>query len=103
MHNTLILLVFFHFLADYPLQGEFLSKAKNHKSAIVGVPFYQPLFAHAFIHAGCVYLVTNSMAIAFAELFSHAFIDYLKCDGKLNFNQDQALHLICKVTWALFT
>lgn len=30
-----------HFLCDYPLQGDFLSKAKNRVNPIPGVPWYQ--------------------------------------------------------------
>ena len=37
-----------HVLADYPLQGDFLSRAKNRFSPIVGVPWYNayPVLTH---------------------------------------------------------
>jgi hypothetical protein len=55
----LIALLTAHALADYPLQGDFLSKAKNRMAPIPGVPWRQALGAHAFIHAGAVALITG--------------------------------------------
>lgn len=54
------LLVFGHMLGDYPLQGDFLSKAKNRYAPIAGVPWYQALGAHSAIHAGFVGIITGS-------------------------------------------
>lgn len=34
------LLLVGHALADYPLQGEFLSKTKNHRSPNEGIPWW---------------------------------------------------------------
>lgn len=90
-----------HALADYPLQGDFLSKAKNRTVPIPGVPWYQALGAHAMIHGGAVALVTGSQRLGIAEAVIHAIADDLKCRGKLSFNQDQAIHLACKVAWWL--
>ena len=86
-----------HFIADFPLQGDFLAKAKNHKLPIPGVPFYQALLAHSAINAGAVWVITGNGYLATCELVLHATIDYLKCDGKLSFNQDQIAHAICKI------
>jgi hypothetical protein len=36
-----------HAIADYPLQGDFLAKAKNYTLAIPGIPWQQALFWHA--------------------------------------------------------
>lgn len=90
-----------HALCDYPLQGDFLAKGKNHTAPISGVPFQQCLGAHALIHAGMVLVVTESVSLAMAELAIHAATDYAKCDGKLTFNQDQAIHYGCKLLWSL--
>lgn len=95
------ILLFFHFLADYPLQGDFLAKAKNHVEPIPHVDWKHALFAHSFIHAGFVYLATGQIILFFGELFSHALIDYKKCSGEITFQKDQYLHLACKVVWAL--
>ena len=90
-----------HALADYPLQGDFLSKAKNHRSPIPTVPWQIALFNHALIHAGAVALLTGSLAFGLLELLLHVGIDYLKCDGVTNFDADQALHVSCKVFYCV--
>ena len=43
-----------HYIADFPLQGDFLANAKNHRKPIPGVPWYQALFAHAVIQGAGV-------------------------------------------------
>lgn len=96
------LLVFGHALADYPLQGDFLSRAKNHTAPITGVPWYQALAAHCVIHAGFVGLITGSMTLAIAELIVHAIIDHAKCSGRFGFNADQTLHVIFKAVWVFY-
>lgn len=97
----LLLLFAGHALCDYPLQGDFLAKGKNHKAPIPGIPFYHCLIAHALIHSGMVYLVTQSVTLALCELLIHTATDYAKCDGRITFNQDQAIHYVCKVAWAI--
>lgn len=100
MKNKLILLFAAHALCDYPLQGQFLSDAKNQTSPIPGIPWQQALLAHSLIQAGAVLLITESVSLAIAELAIHAATDYAKCAGKLTFNQDQAIHYGSKVVWA---
>lgn len=90
-----------HFLCDYPLQGDFLAKAKNHKSPIPGVPWYQALLAHAAIQGGMVWLVTGSPTLGIMEFVFHGVTDYLKSDEELSYNQDQAIHVLCKAGWSL--
>lgn len=34
-----------------------------------------------------------------AEFAAHAITDDTKCRGRLTFNQDQAIHVACKVAW----
>lgn len=89
-----------HALADYPLQGDFLSKAKNRTAPISGVPWFQALAAHAIIHGGAVALITGKLSLGVAEAVVHAVTDDLKCRGKLTFNQDQAIHIASKALWA---
>jgi hypothetical protein len=97
---TLLLLMFFlHALADYPLQGDFLSKAKNRANPIPGVPWYQGLLAHSAIQGGFVGLATGSVLLALFEFVVHILIDDAKCMGRFSYNTDQALHLLCKVIW----
>lgn len=92
-------LVFGHALADYPLQSEFLAKAKSRRAPIPGVPWMQALAAHSVIHGGAVGLATGSVALGCAEAVAHALIDDAKCCGRLGYNADQAAHIACKVAW----
>jgi hypothetical protein len=92
-----------HAVCDYPLQGDFLAKAKNHRQQIPGFPFYHALGAHAMMHAGAVALITGSWLLGVLEFIAHVAIDYLKCDGRTTLNQDQALHVACKIVWVCFT
>jgi len=97
--TMLFLLLAAHALADYPLQGDFLAKAKNRAAPIPGVPFYQALGAHAVIHGGFVALITGVWWLGLAEVAAHALIDDAKCTGKIDFNTDQVLHVACKLFW----
>lgn len=97
--EILFLMVGAHFLADYPLQGDFLSKAKNRANPIKGVPWYQGMIAHASIHGLAVGLVTGVWWLGIMELIAHAAIDDAKCTGKICFNTDQILHIVCKFIW----
>lgn len=99
--ETLALLIAAHALADYPLQGDFLAKAKNHRAPIPGVPWYQALAAHSAIHAGFVGVITGSAWLGLAEFLIHTATDYAKCDGRISYNTDQAVHIGCKIAWAL--
>jgi hypothetical protein len=99
--SILLLLLIGHALADYPLQGDWLSQAKNHTKKLVPGEIIWPgaLACHAGIHAGFVLLITSSWTLAIAEFVAHAIIDYRKCDGRLSYNGDQVLHVACKVWW----
>ncbi len=88
-----------HALCDYPLQGDFLAKAKNKFNPIPGVPWWQALFAHGAIHGGAVYLITGLWWLGVVEMIWHAHIDHAKCKGELSYNVDQALHIMLKVLW----
>lgn len=88
-----------HAVADYPLQGDFLAKAKNRANPIPGVPWYHGLLPHAAIHGGMVGLITGSLTLGIAEFVAHCFIDDAKCTGRISYDTDQALHVACKVAW----
>lgn len=100
-----LLLLFFHYLADYPLQGDFVARAKNPAEPVPGVPYRHILFAHAYIHAGFVgfacWLFTGMWWIMFLELAAHYVIDSQKCKGEITFAKDQWLHIGCKALWAV--
>ena len=101
MIEMFALLLVAHALADYPLQGDFLSKAKNRTAAIPGVPWWQALGAHSIIHGGAVGLITGCWWLGLAETAVHAVTDDAKCRGKITFNQDQAIHIACKIAWVV--
>ncbi len=92
-------LVVAHVLCDYPLQGPFLSAAKNRFAPVPGFPWAQALGAHAIIHGGAVWLLTGQWSLGLAEVVAHAIIDDWKCAGRLTVNQDQALHIAFKLLW----
>lgn len=94
-------LMVWHALADYPMQGDFLAKAKNRTAPIPGVPWQQALSAHALIHAGGVAFLTGNVFLGAAEYIAHSVIDDAKCRGVIGFNTDQALHAACKVLWVV--
>ena len=93
---TLVLLIGVHAICDYPLQGDFLAKAKKDGP----LPLYH-LGIHCIIHAAGVLIVTSSLSLAILEFFFHMRIDSYKNKDQLSFGQDQALHIICKVAIAL--
>lgn len=103
--NMFLALLFWHALADYPLQGDFLAKAKNKLASIPGVPWWQAMSAHSLIHAGGVAYITGSIWLGAAEFVSHFMIDHAKCTGRFgfspeaDFNIDQAMHIWCNVLW----
>jgi hypothetical protein len=95
----LVLLLAAHALADYPLQGDFLSKAKNRLAPIPTVPWQQAMGAHAAIHAGFVAAITGIWWLAIPEFAIHWLTDDAKCQGRISFNVDQAIHVGCKFAW----
>lgn len=90
-----------HALADFPLQGDFLAKAKNHRAPLPGVPWLPCLLAHVAICGGAVALATGSLGLGIAEAFIHFQIDWAKNQGDFGFTDDQVLHLLCKFAWFL--
>lgn len=95
------LLLFGHALADYPLQNDFMARGKNWNTPVVGVPWYHLLAAHSVIHGGLAGIATGSVVIGVLETVMHFFIDSLKNRGITSIHSDQALHLACKIAWAL--
>ena len=97
------MLLFAHCLGDFALQNDFVANAKNHNT-LLGKTENMWLFvlpAHAMIHAGLVFLVTGSLAMATVEFFAHTAIDFAKCDKKFGFAVDQILHLLCKAVYVV--
>lgn len=99
--RILLLLLAGHALCDYPLQGDFLARGKNHKAPFPGMHPSQLLLAHCLIHMGMVLLITGSVWLALAELCIHFVTDWAKCEGLIGFDTDQAIHYGCKILWAI--
>jgi hypothetical protein len=99
--DALLWMLIGHAVADYPLQGDWLAKAKNWQLKLVpGESIWVgAMISHAAIHAGAVKLATGSWWLAGAEFFAHAVIDDMKCTGYLSYNEDQLLHVACKAIW----
>lgn len=94
-------LIILHAVCDFPLQGDFLAKGKNHRAPLAGVPWWVCLWAHAVIHGGAVALATGSVVLGVAEVVVHAAVDWAKCDGLYGFTADQAFHIAWKAVWVL--
>ncbi|MDP1931586.1 MAG: DUF3307 domain-containing protein [Gammaproteobacteria bacterium] len=96
-----------HAAADFVLQSEAMSRGKDRHSDIhhgksANFPkWYYWLTAHALIHGGMVYLVTNSFLLGAIETVSHWSIDFAKGEGLIGFNQDQTLHIGFKIGYVL--
>lgn len=90
--TILFLLLVGHWLADYPLQGDFLANAKQK-----GPLRLYHLIAHSGIHGGFVMIITGSWILGLTEWILHTIIDELKVKGKTNFALDQTLHILCKI------
>lgn len=104
----LFALVIGHAISDFALQGEFVSVAKNRNAELQKYFGDGPapkgvwicvLTAHSLIHAGLVWWITGSVILAFIEFALHAWIDFIKCEGKTTFLEDQMLHVLCKVAY----
>lgn len=95
----LIALLTAHCFADYAGQGDFMAKAKNRTTPIPGVPWWQPMSAHAMIHGGLVALITGVLWLVIAEAVAHFLTDDAKCRGRISYNADQAIHVVCKFAW----
>jgi hypothetical protein len=95
----LILLLAGHFLADFPLQGEFLALGKNRNTDIGRQWWPWALPGHAMIHAGFVLVITGSALFALLEFVLHTLIDWAKCEDVIGMHADQAFHVLCKFGW----
>lgn len=109
--HVLFWLVVGHAVADYPWQGDFLSRAKCPQSGFHGIDWQIALAMHAIIHAGMVALVfvlaarlseSRAIAVGVIEFIWHVYIDLMKCNGRTSFRTDQLLHMVCKVCYLVF-
>ena len=105
--ETLFMLLVGHALADFVLQPEAMGYGKNrndkvHASESSLFPHWSYwMTGHALIHGGVVYLITGSILLGLIETLAHWIVDFLKCEGRLSVHQDQAIHVVCKIGYAL--
>lgn len=101
--DMLMWLVIGHFLCDFPLQNDYLAVNKNpvlvEKTESSFISKANPLWlwcmtAHSFIHALPVMWLTGKIELAILMIVTHFTIDYVKCIGRISFNEDQVLHLL---------
>lgn len=78
-----------------------MANAKNPNHALGRDVWWVVLPLHAFIHGAFVYLITGSLILGLAEVMIHSVVDLSKCYQRITFAQDQAIHLGCKVLWAI--
>lgn len=97
--QMLFVLAVCHSLADYPLQGDFLSQGKNRNTPLGKLFWPYALSSHALIHGGFVFAVTGSVTLGLLETVIHAGTDWLKCENKISMLTDQLIHYVCKVIW----
>jgi Protein of unknown function (DUF3307) len=97
--TMLFLLLAGHAIADYPLQGRFLAEGKNRHTMLGKISWPHALAAHSVIHGGFVVAVTGSAALGVAEVLAHGVTDWVKCEGHISLNTDQAIHIACKILW----
>lgn len=106
---TLWYLLVGHFVADYPLQTDFLAKGKSPEATPGPVPWQYIMAAHAAVHglmvSTCAGLILGPLSLLAVllgalELVLHFYIDVVKCKDQIDIHVDQALHVICKTAWA---
>ena len=95
--STILQLLALHCLCDFPLQGDFLARGKNHENPLPGVPWQICLLAHATLHAGAYSLVVPLVPALLVGWF-HLLVDYSKSagwlgDGERAFFWDQFWHV----------
>jgi threonine/homoserine/homoserine lactone efflux protein len=94
-----------HAVCDFVLQGEVMGTSKSRRKGLASVhgpgfpPWYYWLGAHAFTHGGAVFLVSGLWQLGAIETVLHALIDHSEVRGRLSFNMDQGLHLVCKLVY----
>lgn len=103
-----------HAFADFALQNDYVAKFKQryHPTPPPTGQYIPPLLqynphwfwvlgAHALMHGGVVWIITGRVEFALTEVVAHAWIDFSKCEGKINYHVDQFLHVVCKVLYCL--
>lgn len=101
--EMLVYMIAAHFLLDYALQGDWMSKAKNPTLELIQGEEIWPLvlFGHSLLHATAVQVIAGSWLLFLVELLIHFATDYAKCKGRFGYNVDQFIHIGCKIAYAI--
>ncbi|WP_352419832.1 DUF3307 domain-containing protein [Proteiniborus sp.] len=95
MMENILWIILAHYIADYPLQCDFLAQTKG--------KYWYSLLAHSIIYGLTVALTLNLLGLfatwkAMVLLISHIIIDYKKATAK---NKDKALTTYLYIDQAL--
>jgi len=98
-----------HAFADFVFQGDTMAKGKNRHRKTEPPPGaqYQPtwfywLTAHALVHGGIVWIITQNMWLGIAEIVCHWLIDFGKCENLYGIHTDQLSHIFFKLIWSVY-
>lgn len=103
--RELFLLLGCHAFGDYVFQSDWVGRYKNRHNAKDLEPYglkdawMYVLPSHGLTHGVLVFLVTGNIWLGIAETIIHTVTDALKCEKKISFHQDQAIHIISKFIW----
>lgn len=100
MMTMIFLMLAGHAYADFGIQTDRASRAKCPGNT-TGIPWQVGLGYHALIHGGIVALVTGHWWLGAAETIAHAVTDHIKWRGWIGNATDQAVHIGCKIIWAI--
>ena len=105
--ECLFMLIFGHALADFVLQPDAMGYGKNRNDKIhdkehsLFPVWWYWLTAHSLVHGGVVYLITGSLLLGVIESVIHWVTDFAKCEGWIGMHLDQAIHIGCKIAYAV--
>lgn len=102
MFEMFFILLCSHSIADFALQNDYIAQAKNRNSELGKDVWFMVLPAHGFIHAGLVYFVTMNIYASIFQFITHVIIDFVKCENKIGYKTDQALHVFIMLLIAIF-
>ncbi|MCK5600540.1 DUF3307 domain-containing protein [Candidatus Pacearchaeota archaeon] len=91
------LLLCVHALTDFQLQNGMMWQCKGRDCS----RWYYWLTAHALICGGGVYLVTQCLALAIAEVACHWMIDFCKAEKCISLRTDQIFHVACRIAYVI--